>query len=197
MIEPPSTRLSLIRRLGDPSDGSAWNTFVEQYAPLLYRYARVKGLQDADASDLVQEVFEAVAKHVNRFEPRFQKTSFRRWFFRIAYTKLCDQAQRRNRQPKVLGDLTASIAGELSGGLEDNSSWLEIERRRELFERAAKQIQPTFQEKTWQAFWNTAVEGQDAQQVAEGLGMSIGAVYIAKSRVTSKLRTLINDWEKS
>lgn len=196
MHEPPSTRLTLIRRLVNPEDNAAWETFIDQYAPLLYRYARTKGLQDADAADLVQEVFESVSRHVERFEPRFRKRSFRRWFFRIAYSKFCDLVQRRRRQPKAYGDMTEREEDVLAEGLDESSLW-EIERRKEVFEAAAREIRPMFQESTWKAFWATAVEGKNPQSVADSLQLSIGAVYIAKSRVMAKLKQRVRELEQS
>ena len=61
MDEPPATRRSLIIKLRDPADTAAWREFVAIYEPLIYRLARRKGLQDADAHDLCQEVFRALA----------------------------------------------------------------------------------------------------------------------------------------
>ena len=47
-------------------------------------------------------------------------------------------------------------------------------------------------ETTWQAFWQTAVEARSFQQTAEALNMSVGAVYMAKSRVLQRLREQIH-----
>ena len=66
MVDSPSTRPSLLVRLRDPSDGSAWEEFLEIYAPLLRSLARRKGLQEADAADLTQDVFRAVARAIDR-----------------------------------------------------------------------------------------------------------------------------------
>ena len=54
-------------------------------------------------------------------------------------------------------------------------------------------IRCDFEETTWQAFWQTAVDGQAAVQVAEQLEMSVGAVYIAKSRVLSRLKVRVQE----
>jgi DNA-directed RNA polymerase specialized sigma24 family protein len=63
--DEPQTRLSLLVRLRDPRDAQAWGDFVELYAPLVYRQARRAGFQDADAADVTQDVFRAVAA-INR-----------------------------------------------------------------------------------------------------------------------------------
>ena len=82
MDDSPATRRSLIVKLRDPADSAAWGEFVAIYEPLIYRLARRKGLQDADARDVCQEVFQAVARAIDRWEP--DRGSFRGWLSRIA-----------------------------------------------------------------------------------------------------------------
>src|SRR5436305_180592 len=98
MAEIPSTRASLLVRLRDPRDGAAWREFVDLYAPLVYGYARKRGLQDADAADLTQEVLRAVAGAVGRLEYDPARGAFRNWLFTVVRRKLSNwQAAKRNR----------------------------------------------------------------------------------------------------
>src|SRR5262249_33577018 len=78
---------------------------------------------------------------------------------------------------------------------EEADAW-ERECRRQLFRRAAAQVQGQFAQTTWTAFWLAAVEGHEAAAVAGQWGISLGAVYIAKSRVLKCLREQIDAWRE-
>ena len=69
------------------------------------------------------------------------------------------------------------------------------EYERQVFPWAAGQIRDQFTEQTWQAFWSTAVDGQSVKVTATELGMSIGAVYIARSRVMAGLKKQVERHE--
>jgi len=191
MTNPPETQASLLVRLRDAQDSEAWRQFVSLYAPLVYRYARRHGLQDADAADVTQEVLRSVSDSLGKFNYDPGRGSLHAWLFTLAHHKLCDFLTRQKRQVLPAGDTAMQdLLHELPAPEED--VWhQEYEKR--LFVWAAEQAQGEFKEATWQAFWRTAVEGQAAGKVAEQLGISVGAVYIAKSRVQARIKQLIQD----
>jgi RNA polymerase sigma-70 factor (ECF subfamily) len=191
MTDPPLTRPSLLVRLRDARDGDAWRQFVELYAPLVYRYARRHRLQDADAADLTQEVLRAVSGAVGRFDYDPGRGSFHGWVYTLAHRKLCDFLTRRRRQEQGSGDTaTQGLLGELPAP--EQEQW-ERDYERRVFVWAAERARAEFREATWQAFWQTAVEGRPAAEVAGALGLSVGAVYIAKSRVQARLKAIVQE----
>ena len=103
MDEAPSTRASLLIRLRDPADERAWSEFTEIYGPLVHRLARRRGLQEADAQDLAQEVFRAVARAIERYDPDPDRGSFRGWLSRIARNLIINLLAARRRQPQGTG----------------------------------------------------------------------------------------------
>jgi RNA polymerase sigma factor (sigma-70 family) len=193
MAEAPTTRPSLLVRLRDAHDQEAWAQFVDLYAPVVYGYARKRGLQDADAADLTQAVLSRVAAHVGRFDYDPRRGGFRAWLFTIVRSRLCDELRgRRNGTGQGSGDTgTQRLLEAQPAPAEDESAAWEREYQRGLFTWAAAQVRPLFQQTTWEAFWQTAVEGKRARQVAEGLGLTVVAVYQARSRVLARLRAEI------
>jgi RNA polymerase sigma-70 factor (ECF subfamily) len=187
MGDAPTTRPSLLLRLRDPRDARAWTEFVQVYAPLVYGYGRKQGLQDADAADLTQEVLRAVSSAVGRFEYDPERGSFRGWLLTVVRSKLRTFLDRRRRQCQGSGDTTAQHLLEEQPAPADDAGW-EHNYERRLFIWAAEQVRREVQESTWQAFWQTAVEGRSGKQVAAALGLSVAAVYLAKSRVMTRLR---------
>jgi RNA polymerase sigma factor (sigma-70 family) len=194
MPEVPATRLSLLLRLRDHQDHWAWAQFVEMYAPLIYRYVRKRGLQDADAADLTQACLRQVAAHIGSLEYDPQRGTFRGWLFTIVHHKLLDFRARPQGRIQGSGDSQIQRLLESQPAHEPNeaSDW-ECDYRANLFTWAAEQVRPQVQETTWQAFWQTAVEGKPGKQVAKELGLTVAAVYVAKSRIMGRLRTLIRE----
>ncbi len=182
------TRASLLARLRNPEDHAAWQQFVDLYGGLVYGFARKRGLQDADAADLAQEVFQAVARNAGRWEYDPSQGTFRSWLFAITRNQLAKFLRRRQAEPPAGGgsDLQQRLNEQPNPDGDPATVW-EQEYRQQLFRLAAEQIRGDFAENTWKAFWQTAVEGKPAPEVASALGMSVGAVYVAKSRVLARL----------
>lgn len=186
----PETRASLLVRLPQAADAAAWDEFVGLYAPVVWRLARRRGLQPADADDLVQEVLAAVARSVAGWLNDAERGRFRAWLLTIARNTTINFLTRARHRPLASGD---SAAAQLLVQLPQPpahgaAELVDLEIRRELFRRAADEVQTEVAPATWQAFWQTAVAGRPIAEVARDLGMSAGSIYIARSRVMVRLR---------
>lgn len=192
MPEAPATRQSLLLRLRDLQDHEAWTQFVEVYAPLIYAYVRKRGVQDADAADLTQACLRKVTDHVGNLDYDPRKDSFRGWLFTVVRNKLNDFYDRPRHLWQGSGDsqIHSLLENQAARESADVNEW-EREYQQTLFFWAAEKVRPLVQETTWQAFWQTAVESKPGEEVARKLGISVGAVYIAKSRVIVRLREMI------
>jgi RNA polymerase sigma-70 factor (ECF subfamily) len=194
MSKTPPTRLSLLVRLRDARDDRAWAQFVELYAPLVYGFARKHGLQDADAADLTQDVLQAVSGGIRRLDYDPHRGSFRGWLFTVVRNKLRNFIAAQKRPGRGTGDSNAQqLLQELPAREDDQTAWWDQEYERRVFTWAAEQVRGVFQDSTWQAFWQTAVEGKTGPEVARGLGLSVAAVYLAKGRVMARLKELIRE----
>jgi len=197
MAEIPPTRASLLLRLRDPRDAAAWKEFVELYLPLVYGYARKQGLQDADAADLAQEVLGAVAVAVGRLEYDPARGSFRNWLFTVVRHKLTDWQRGQGNRIQGSGDTATQQALEQCPVPQPEAAEWEEEWKRRVFRWACEQVRREITENTWQAFWRTAFEGQPGKQVAADLGLTVGAVYHARSRVLVRLKDLVQSVQEN
>jgi RNA polymerase sigma factor (sigma-70 family) len=196
MAEVPRTRASLLVRIRDPHDERAWGEFVEIYEPVLYRLARRRGFQDADARELTQEVFIAVASAIDRWSVDPARGRFRTWLFRVARNLSINLLAARRRRTQGSGRTDVQLLlDQRPAPRGEDTVLFEREYKCELFGRAASRVRGEFRDATWQAFWRTSVEGGGAAEVATALGISVGAVYIARSRVMARLRSEVQRLE--
>jgi RNA polymerase sigma-70 factor (ECF subfamily) len=176
-----TTSPSLLERLGRPNEPGAWARFVELYTPLLYHWARRAGLQAADAADLVQDVFAVLLRQMPLFAYDRHK-SFRGWLRTVTLNKWRETQRRRAARPAG-GPAPADLPG--PDGL---AAFEEAEYRQHLARRALQLMQAEFPAVAWKACWEVVVAGRPAAEVAAELGVSVEAVYTAKSRVLRRLR---------
>jgi RNA polymerase sigma-70 factor (ECF subfamily) len=187
MASLSATRASLLVRVRDLGDQAAWCEFVRIYGPLVHAYGLHRGLQDADAADLVQEVIRRATRSVPVFEYDPAQGSFRGWLYTVTRNELLKLVERNRRGASGAGDTGVQQLLQQQVDPADAAAWDE-EHERCLLRRALERVRPEFREATWQAFCRTAVDGAPAGDVARALGISVGAVYIARSRVTARLR---------
>jgi len=193
----PDTRHSLLLRLIDASDVAAWDEFVALYEPLVYRLARRKGLQHADAQEVVQEVLLSVSRAVEDWDPDRRRGRFRDWLFRIARNLTINFLTRPRHRPIGSGDSAVArwLEAQTDSGGED-SALFDLEYRRAVFHRAAEAVRLVVRTTTWDAFWLTSIAARPIEEVAEQIGMSVGSVYIARSRVMTRLQNEVRQFER-
>ena len=184
-----STSISLLNRLQQSDDSNNWNRLVELYTPLLQRWLRKYDVQANDADDLVQEVLMAVSKDLGSFDHNGRPGAFRSWLRTILVHRLRNFWRARGRRPQARGD--SDIDRRLAQ-LEDPASEMSEIWNRQHDWYVAKQLlaltQPSFAPGTWSAFCRVTLDGARPDVVATELGISLNAVFIAKSRVLRRLR---------
>jgi len=189
-----ATSRSLLERVKS-DEAAAWERLVTLYAPLVFHWCRRYNLGEADVADILQEVFQAVFLHLADFRKERQADTFRGWLRRITQNKILDHFRRLGREPRGVGgsDAQARLTQLPFPQSSEEGSDGDQPVESDLFRRALDLIRQEFEERTWQAFWRTAVEGQSPREVAEALSMSAGAVRVAKCRVLHRLREELGD----
>lgn len=188
----PATRQSLLIRLRNTRDQQAWAEFSAVYEPVIYRMTKRRGLQDADAREVVQEVLMSVAGAIDRFDVS-QAGSFRGWLSRITRNATVDRLRSVASRRENLDASSVLHQLEQAGGDELLMDEFETDRRQQLFRWAAGRVRSRTGEVNWMAFWKSAVEGQSIEAVAIDLKVSEGAVYVARCRILKRIRELVHE----
>lgn len=205
-----ATHTTLLARLADGQDAVAWNEFVTRYGDLIRSFCLRRGLQAADSDDVQQEVLLSLSKAMPEFRYDPSKGLFRSYL----KTVVSNAISRKMRQNPSMGRLSqvehlgsqASEQGASAGGGggiggghgtlgsgsvgAEDEHW-EVEWRRYHLRRAMKSLDTEVGENDRIAFQMYGVEGRDAKETAKQLGMSVDAVYQAKSRIVRRLGQLI------
>ncbi len=192
--EFPETNESLIVQVRDPSNRAAWDQFEQLYRPVIFRIARAKGLQHADALDLVQQVLISVSSAIDRFDKQHEGVRFRNWLGRITRNAILKALTRRPRDRASGGSDVLDVLSGIPADPE-TEALINLEYRRELFQRAAQQVRSQSQEVTWLAFEMTELQQISIERTAALLQISTGSVYAARSRVMRRIRNTIQQLE--
>jgi RNA polymerase sigma-70 factor (ECF subfamily) len=173
--------MDLLRR--SPKDLGAWDRFVRRYRPKIYGWCRARGLQEADAEDVAQDVIAILTQKMAsfRYDP---SRRFRSWLKTITYHALSDLLAGRYR---VVGDRPLAP-------LETIEDRADLERRidelfdRELLELAIEKVRERVAVPTWEAFRLTTFEGHSGAEASRLLGITVASVFVSKHRVQKMLR---------
>ncbi len=198
MPDFPETDHSLISRVKNLGDGASWAEFLQIYQPVVFRMAKRRGLQEADADDVVQQVFISISRSIDRWEAAEGAPPFRAWLTTVARNAVTKALTRR---PHDLATGSTSVAELLNAQPDASELTAEMnsEARREIVLRAAEQIRPEYSAEIWDVFWKTSINGEPIAQVAASTGRSTGAIYVARHRIISRLKEKVSEvsrhWE--
>lgn len=181
------TSPSLLERIR-AHDRAAWERLVALYGLMVYGWCLRAGLQPADAADIGQEVFAAVARSIDGFRHDRARDTFRGWLFTITRNKIRDHCTAPGNTGAGGSDALRRFAELPAEQWEDENCDAEDDETRALYRRAIEYVRAEFTTQTWEAFWRTFVDGHAPADVAADLGVSANVVYLAKSRVLRRVR---------
>jgi RNA polymerase sigma-70 factor (ECF subfamily) len=197
MSQFPETHESLLVRLRSPANREAWDQFALIYRPVIYRLARHRGLQDADAQDLAQQVLMAVASAIGSWEKSDESVRFRHWLRRVARNAIVNLLSRQPHDRAAGGSSVHELLMEQASVDLQSDAQIELEYRRELYLRAARMVRVDVEPETWRAFEMTVIENRCIDAAAVELDKPVGAIYAARSRIMRRLRQAVQELEKS
>ncbi|XZE44164.1 RNA polymerase sigma factor [Pirellulaceae bacterium SH467] len=189
------TRASLILRLQDAEDMAAWNEFAAIYGPVVFNIASSRGFQTADAENLVQEVFMAVANSISNWLQRNDRGSFRAWLLRIARNAAIDMLTQRATRTIGRDDSEAQVYLANLPAPAELSHALDLEYERLVFQWASNRVRESVAEHTWQAFWLTTIDELSIDAAAVRLKTRPGNIYFARSRVMARIKQLVQQYQ--
>ena len=183
------TSTSLLDRVRNRGDAASWQTLVEIYTPLIRGWLHRNSGLDKDADDVIQEVLAVVVSRITEFRREPHVGAFRAWLRTITVNCLRDSWKARKRRPSAEADRQVEeLLQQLADPVSGLSHVWDVEHDRHVTQRLLELIRGEFAEKTWLAFQRFALGDEPAETVAADLGMSVNAVFIAKSRVLAALR---------
>ena len=193
MSEFPETQETLLLKVKNPADAEAWERFSLIYRPAVYRFARRRGMQDADAEDLSQQVMMSIARAIPDWVKDESRGTFRTWLARVARNAVIN-AVTRVKPDRPLGGSAGGL-GNMPAPTDELQQLIEEEHRRALFRWAAEEVRPEFQSATWDAFHMSTIDELPITEVAKKLNVSTGSVYAARSRIMRRLKTRLTELE--
>jgi len=193
MRDTPETRPSLIARLQASADDRAWDEFAAIYRPAIIRLALNSGLQLADAEDVAQGVLVSVSKIIGQWKHDPERARFRTWLKKIVKNSTINALTRRPADQGTGGTTAIQSLSQIPGSDSSLASELEVESRRAEFRWASDEVRQEIHPATWEAFWLSAVEGLNPDEVARRTNKSIGAVYVARCRVMQRLQEKVRE----
>ena len=190
-MQPPETRPSLIIKLKDQRNATAWTEFVCAYEPFLLQLVQRQGTPLRHVPDATQQLLIAIARSVEGWQDDGETASFRRWLSRVARNVVIKFMTRERRQPVAEGgsDFLAHLE-QLPDVSADETQGRKYEH--ELIVWAAEQVRGDFHETSWVAFWETQIEGREVAAVASELGVSPGSIYMSRSRIFARIRATLD-----
>ncbi|MCB9850211.1 MAG: sigma-70 family RNA polymerase sigma factor [Phycisphaerales bacterium] len=187
-----TTRPSLLLRLRDRSDGSAWAVFDEIYRPMLFRFAQLRGLNHADAEDITQQCMATISARIQQFEYQPTKGHFKGWLRTMVNNRVHNLYRERMRQHAATARMPPSERDEPTPEAVFDRLWQEEHLR-----HCLRELRTEVAESTFAAFEAHVIQQQPVAEVCARWGLTSANVYTIKwrltERVAAKMKELLGD----
>lgn len=191
------TSVSFLDSLKADDGSDSWREFVDLYAPLIRIWLSGQHVREQERDDVTQEVMSVVLRKLPDFQ-RQRTGSFRNWLKQITLNCWRNYRRKNNKAAGVGGSDFGQMMGELTDPDSQMSRQWDQQHDQYVLQQLLEKIRPMVRDSTWAAFRSVTIDGKTPEEAAEELGVSVNAVYVAKSRVLSQLRKLsegLVDWK--
>lgn len=179
-----TTRPSLLQRVRQRDDQTAWREFFDLYNPLIVRFAKSRGLDDDTSADVAQECMKKLSQHMQAFDYERGRGSFKNYLMTLASHEISSRFRRKRPELASSGEWRNFATQDAKLQEDWDTHWL-----KEHINYCLGNIQSEFSEETMQAFKLYGLEQWPVARVCETLSMTDNQVYLAKSRITRRLRS--------
>ena len=183
-----TTRSSVLKAVADTENTAAWNRLFDLYAGFVFSIARYKGLNEADADDIVQVVFADLARNLPTFNYDREKGRFRSYLTGLVNWRVMDRLKAAKRDAELKANFWEEVKA--AGGDDDFS---EREWQAAAMEEALRRMKPSVSPEHYEAFVASAIEGQDTETVMRLYGISRDNLYQIRNRLTARLREVATE----
>lgn len=183
-----STRSSVLKAVANTENQAAWQRLFDLYAGFIFSIARSKGLNDADADDIVQIVFSDMARNLPTFKYDREKGRFRSYLAGLVHWRVKDRLKSGKRDAELKAAFQKEFREKASAG---DDEFEEREWQSAALEEALRRIKPDVRPEHYAAFVASAIEGQDTETVSKLYGISSDNLYQIRKRLTLKLRETV------
>ena len=180
-----STRSSVLRAVANTENEAAWRRLFDLYAGFVFSIARSKGLNDADADDIVQVVFTDLARNLPTFQYDRAKGRFRSYLAGLVHWRVTDRLKAGKRNMELMASFEEESKSTIAAG---DAAFEEREWQSAALEEALRRIKPDVRPEHYAAFIASTVEGQDTETVMRLYGLSRDNLYQIRKRLTERLR---------
>jgi RNA polymerase sigma-70 factor (ECF subfamily) len=187
-IAMQGTRLSLLDRVRNLGDGRSWSEFHAIYYPLIFSYLRKLGLEEHDAEDVAQEVFERLMEILPKFTLNRKRGRFRTYLWKLTYNALLARARWKNVRERAEQEWVRRFCEADESRSRKDEGIFELEHRRRIFAVVLPGARARASETAWACFHGRLVQRRPAAEIAAELGITENNVYVHSSRVLQDVK---------
>lgn len=185
-----STKSSVLAGVSGGRDEAAWTRFFDTYAGFVFGIARRRGLAEADADEIVQQVMGELVNGTGLGTYDRSKGGFRPWLARRVTWRVDnyrrDDEARFAAEAKFAEATAEATAAELETAFEE-------EWRSAVLGEALRRLQAESNETHFAVFYASVVENLDSETVRRMHGVSADNLYQIRRRLGARMRSLLEE----